>query len=179
MRKYDYTINVYYGEKFICTLGANHAGGYDNIIYWQLGELIKGYNNKDITAELFENTVEDLSDYFFVLSTDQPIVNSDIIDFKNKVLSKPTDVIYEIDEFNETWDGYCALVKENDKYYVDYYENEKYELEKVEFDNINLLYKNILTFEEFNILNKFYTELMDKNVEFLLNNSKIIKFNYI
>ncbi len=60
MLKYDYAINVYYGEGYICSLVAKHAGGYDNVIWWQLDELIKEYEDKKITKELFKNTIEEI-----------------------------------------------------------------------------------------------------------------------
>lgn len=175
----DFIINVYYGEKFICSLGANHTGGYDNVVWWKLEELIKTYEDKELTRELFEKTIDHLPVNLCLLpNEDQPEYYADVIDFKNKVVSMPTMPIYKEDIFNEVWEGRATLRNENGKYYIVYSE-EEWALENIEFENVGLLYKQILTFDEFNIVNEFYSKLMESDNEYLLNNNLIIKFNCI
>jgi DNA modification methylase len=86
--------------------------------------------------------------------------------------------IYKEDVFNEVWEGRATLRNENGKYYIVYSE-EEWALENIEFENVGLLYKQILTFDEFNIVNEFYSKLMESDNEYLLNNNLIIKFNCI
>ena len=60
-----------------------------------------------------------------------------------------------------------------------YDDEEVYPLNNITFEDESLLLKDVITFDEFNILYEFYDKLQDEDNEFLLNNHKIIKFNII
>lgn len=223
----DYILNVYYGEKFICSLGANYAGGYDNIIWRQLDELINDYKDKEISKELFETTIEDYSDYFYCLDKDFSNIETSKIDFLNQVISQPYFPINTFEEFPKNWEGDGKIVKEGNNYYEVYnfdcsefdgsncpyfdgskcslydeyiHTNEAYEghhfecyhfdgtqmnkkgklikhsLKNVEFDE-ELLLKDIVTFDEFHRIFKFYESLYLEDNLFILNDSKVIRLN--
>ena len=175
---YDYAINVYYGEKYICSLVAKHAGGYDNVIWWQLDQLINKYKNMNLTKELFQTGIEDNGEYFHFINDD--LSNKEIfkVDFLNSLISLPTHPIYTFDEFKIAWGDVAEILKEEDIYYIIYEESEKYILNHIEYDE-QLLMKDIVTFDEFQRIYDFYSSLMDEDNEYILNGTKVIKFNII
>lgn len=77
-----------------------------------------------------------------------------------------------------SWGDVEKVINENDKHYVLYDDNNKYLLQNVEF-NERLLMKELVSFKEFELIEKFYSKLMDNDNKFILNNNKIIKFNII
>lgn len=178
MLNYDYAINVYYGEKYICSLVAKYAGGYDNVIWWQLDKLIKEYQDSKVSKELFETTIDTVTEYFHYVSEDLSKIEDFKIDFLNKTVSLPTHPIYSYEEFENCWGDVLKFINEDGKDYIIYEETHKYPLRHVEFDE-EILMKEIVTFDEFKMIEEFYSRLMDDDQEFILNGNKILKFNMI
>ncbi len=176
MFNYDYAINVYYGDEYVCSLIAKHAGGYDNVIWWQLKELIKEYENKKITKEQIKNTIEETSEYFHYVDDDLSNIEKFKIDFLNKIVSLPTHPIYSFEEFDDCWGDVAKLMIEGDEVYIVYEETNKCLLKHVEY-NEKILMKEIVTFEEFKLITEFYSCLMEDDYDFVLNGNKILKFN--
>jgi len=176
MLNYDYAINVYYENKYICSLIAKHAGGYDNVIWWQLDELIKEYKDKKITKELFKNKIEETSEYFHYVDEDLSNVEKFKIDFFYNIVSLPTHPIYSYEEFDKCWGDSIKLTNEDGKDYIIYDGTNKYLLQHVEF-NEELLMKEIVSFEEFKLIEEFYSGLMENECDYILNNNKILRFN--
>lgn len=176
MFNYDYAINVYNGDKYVCSLIAKNAGGYDNVIWWQLDELIKECQDKKVTKELIEKTIDNTSEYFHYINEDLSNVEKFKIDFLNKIVSLPTHPIYSYEEFYDSWGDTAKLVNEDGKDYIIYEEKDKYLLQHVEF-NEELLMKEIVTFDEFMLIEEFYSRLMEDDNDFILNGNKILKFN--
>ena len=183
MINYDYVLNVYYGEKYICSLGARNAGGYDNVIWWLLKNFIETFNNKEMSRKLLEETIEQneegpIYDYFHVINEDLSNNEEYKIDFLNKKISLPTHPLYSPEEFKECWGDVAEVVNQDGVYYMIYEESEKFLLKHIEFDE-KLLIKEVVTFDEFFLIEEFYSKLMDEDYDYILNNNKIIKFNII
>lgn len=176
MFNYDYAINVFYGENFICSLIAKHAGGYDNVIWWQLDELIKSYKDKKISRNLFKTTIEDNSEYFHFTYSNLSNKVANIIDFENQLISVPTCPIYTISEYNDDWGSFYRINKVDGDYYLHFEDGNKTNVEKVEFDE-SLLRKEKVTFDEFRKINEFYSNLMERDYDFILNDGKVLRFN--
>lgn len=175
---FDYVLEVYYGEKFIMTLGARHCAGYDNVVWFEVKKLIDSLKNKEISKENILKFINNEETYFHECDGDG-YINKEKIDFLNNTITTPTKPIYSIEEFNEVWEGFAKLVEVDNKLYIKYDEEELFPLKSVQFENESLLFKDVVSFDEFEILYDFYWNLQDVDNEFLLNNKKIIKFNII
>ena len=111
MKNFDYALNVYYNEEYVCTLVANHAGCYDNVIWWQLNELIQKYKDNEISEKIFDETLKTHSEYFELYKGDQ-LMTTKKIDFSKKIISLPTCPIYTMKQFEECWGDVAKIKKE-------------------------------------------------------------------
>lgn len=172
----DYTIKIIKNGKAICAFGG-HNMNYDNVLWWQLSELLKilkeGFNSK---KELVEK-VEQETDYF--REDNDYDETTPEIDLDNQTISLPFFPIYKLNEVSK--ENCCIdLEKNNDEFYAVYDEDEKYKLEKVLFRNLELLKKNRVSFEEFKLISSFVDELLSKGeTDYLLNNKFVVRFNCI
>ena len=101
MLNYDYAINVYYDGKYVCSLVARNCGGYDNVVWRQLSQLIESYKDQEITNELIKNTIEDNSDYFKYINNDLSKEEKFFIDFAKSIVSIPTHPVYDFKDFED------------------------------------------------------------------------------
>ena len=176
--RFDYVLEVYYGEKFIITLGARHCGGYDNVVWYEVKDFIDSFKDKEITKKNILEYINNTETYFYECDS-KTYTKIDKIDFGNKTITTPTKPVYTIEEFKEAWDGYIELLEVDNKLCVKYDDDSVYPLKNVTFCDETLFYKDELTFDEFEILYNFYWNLQKEDNEFLLNNKKIIKFNIV
>lgn len=172
----DYILKVFNNDELVCCLCAYNTGGYDNVIWYKLDQLIKNMKGKDVNKANILMVAKELYFEEYDLSINNN-VTVDVIDFYNKFISTPTNPIYSASEFNQVFKGSCELVKKENKYYTTYEEGEYCELSNVSFDNIELLKKPVLSFKEFDKVQEFYHSIMDEDNEFVLDDNTIIRFN--
>ena len=173
----DYVLNVYKNEEFLFAIGGNHMY-YDNVIWWQLEELIKVVKSNVKAKEDLIKEINENAGYFrYVLNEVQ--VDEPSIDIEKEVIDMPYVPLFQ---FNEVCIADCCidLVKKEDGYYAEYDDNEQYKMEYVEFDE-NLLRKDKVTFEEFLKISNFINSIqdLDNDTDFILNNNLVLRLNVI
>ena len=176
----DYVLNVYFKDEFICSLGGKNMN-YDNVIWYELSDLIDSYKDKNITREFMVETISKISDYFNVLDNENAIENEPAIDFTNQTLDKPMFMIYEFDEVSSFECGF-DLIKKDDAYFTKYDEEFVLPIISITGDE-ELLNKKKVSFDELmeivNFVNDIYSEKTDYDKDFILNNNKVLVLNII
>ena len=176
----DYVLNVYFKDEFICSLVGNNMN-YDNVIWYELADLIDSYKDKNITREFMVETISKISDYFNVLDNENAIENEPAIDFTNQTLDKPMFMIYEFDEVSSSECGF-ELIKKDDAYFTKYDEEFVLPIISITGDE-ELLNKKKVSFDELmeivNFVNDIYSEKTDYDKDFILNNNKVLVLNII
>ena len=177
-KKYDSLLEIYYGDEFICMLGSENCTSYDNVLWYEYKKLLDQIKDKDFSKEMFINYIDKEDGCFFTVNMKSVLYVRPIIDFKKKIISLPKCLVYKnIEEFNSIWEGKVRYLKKGNDYFVEY-DYGTFELKKVYFDDVELLTKEFLTFEEFYKVFEFYDSIIDE-YEVVLNDDKFIKFSIL
>lgn len=174
---FDHTIQIKKDNKIICAFGSKYMAGYDNVQWCQLDKLVeivkKGFTNKE---ELVKN-VEAGTEYFHY--TEKAFDDNVILDLDNNTITVPYFPIYSPEEVSPEM---CCinLRKDGDDYYSIYEDNEEYLMPKVEFSDVELLRKQVVSLSEFKKICNFVNSLINQynDTDFVLNNTWIIRFNF-
>ena len=172
----DYTLNIYNNGTYICTLGANHLY-YDNFIWWKLSELIKAYENQEISKESLDKAFETIGFFYVIDEDDAQKYATDYIDFTKKVISLPDVPLFEFDDVEDNTP--IKVVNRNGQYFALYDDDEEYPMSHVEFNDMDLLFKKVVTFKEFEKIANFMMDIQDEHPEndtdFILNNTYVLR----
>ena len=173
----DYVLNVYQNEEFLFAIGGNNMN-YDNYIWWQLEELIKVVRtNKGSKEELLKEIQKNAVYFRFVFDEFQE--DEPIIDIDKETIDMPYVPLFQ---FDEVCKAECCidLVKKEDGYYAEYEEGDLFKMENVEFDE-ELLRKTKVSFEEFLTISNFINSIqeLENDTDFILNNSLVLRLNFI
>lgn len=177
----DYTLNIYNNGTYICTLGANHVN-YDNFIWWKLSELIKAYENQEISKENLDKAFETIGFFYVIDEDDAEKYATDYIDFAKKVISLPDVPLFDFDCVEDNTP--IKVIKHNNQYFSLYEGDEQeYPMSNVEFEDMDLLFKKVVTFKEFDQIANFMMNIQDEHPEndtdFILNNTYVLRLNNI
>ena len=173
----DYTITVKRNNQKICSVGGCNMN-YDNVIWWQLNKLVEivqsGFETKDDLISKIENGTE-----YFHEDNDLPNNDAPILNLDSKTIEVPFIPVYRPEEVSK--EECCIDLKIRDgEYYSVYDDDEEYKMEKVEFDDVELLRKRTMSFDEFAKVSAFIDKLIvSGETDFVLNNRLIIRFNCI
>ena len=173
----DYILNVYKDGEFLFAVGGNYMD-YDNVIWWQLEELVKVVRSNNSSKEKLLEDIQDKAFYFkYVLNEVEE--HSPSIDIKKEFIDMHWMPIYEFEDVCQ--DECCIdLVKIDDKYFAKYCDDNLYPMPNVEFDE-KLLRKTRVSFDEFLKISNFMNSIQDleNDTDFILNNSKVLRLNSI
>ena len=174
----DYVLNVYRDNEFLFAIGGKHMN-YDNIIWWQLEELMKvviEYEN--LSKEHLVNKIKENTTYFRIL-LDKPQKYGCTLDITNKTITIDHVHIYDFDEATFYNCG-RELRWIGNSYYVQYEGmDELFNVAYAEFD-LELLTKEILTFDEMKNVAGFINNLISEDkTDVILNNEKYLLLSEI
>ena len=177
----DYTLNIYNNGTYICTLGANHLY-YDNWLWWKLSELIKTYENQEISKESLSKAFETIGFFYVIDEEDASKYASDSIDFGKRTITLPDIPVYEFDEVEDNTP--IKIIKRADKYFAKYEDfDEELPMNHVSFNRTDLFNKKVVTFDEFALIANFIITIQDEHPEndtdFILNNTLVLRLNNI
>ena len=173
----DYVLNVYKNEEFLFAIGGKHMN-YDNVIWWQLEELLKVVKSNKGSKEELLKEIQSKATYFrFVF--DKVYEGEPSIDIEREVIDMPYMPLYEFEEVDGI-DCIIKLVKKEDGYYAEYDDGEQFKMEYVEFEE-ELLRKERVSFEEFLKVSNFMNSIQDleNDTDFILNNKLVLRLNSI
>ena len=177
----DYILNVYEDDKFLFAIGGSHMN-YDNVIWWQLEELISVVENyKDYSKDELIKEITARASYFKLIKCgENEYKDEPKIDIGKRIIEKPYVPIFN--NFDEVCEEtpINKIIKKEDGYYSEYDVGDQYKMSHVEFDT-SLLYSTIVTFEEFLKIAKFIISIQDleNDTDFILNNSLVLRLNSI
>ena len=169
----DYVLNIYKENEFLFAIGGRHMN-YDNVIWWQLGKLIKVVKNgKELSTEELIKNIQAEAEYF-VTVLDHPHDQGSVMDIAKETINVPHLQLYS---FEDAIFYNCGreLVKENGVLMVKYEAcDEVFDVDYAEFD-LSLLQKEVLTFDEFNVIASFIDDLLHQDkVDVIINNEKYL-----
>lgn len=174
----DYVLNVYKENEFLFAIGGKHMN-YDNVIWWQLKELIKLINEAgETSSEELLTKITNNSEYFKIV-LDKEYEGQPILDLSNKTIGINNMNLYD---FNEVTFNNCEreLVWVNDELMIKYDgEDEPFDIKYIEFD-LELLMKETMTFGELLIVAEFINKnIVAENVDLIINNKKVLLLSCI
>ena len=169
----DYVLNVCKNKEFLFAIGGKHMN-YDNVIWWQLEELIKVIeeSNSLNTEELIKD-IQGKSVYFtFVMN--EPYDNGMVLDIANKTITVDHLQLYDFDDVTKYNCGRELKLIDN-KYFVEYDAfDEMLDVDYATF-NLELLSKRIMSFEEFKKISSFIHSLLNYDkYDVIINNCKFL-----
>ena len=174
---FDYTIKIKKENKIVCAFGSKNMNS-DNVQWWQLDKLVNIATNGFIDQADLIKKVEEGTEYFHF--AEEPFDDSALLDLDNGTITMPYFPLYKPEEVCPE-ECCISLRKHGDDYYSVYEDGEEYIMPKVEFDEVNLLTKKVVTLAEFKKVCAFVNGLIDEynDTDFVLNNEWIIRFNFI
>ncbi len=171
---YDYSIKVVKNDKVVLKLG-NHNVNYDNYLWDALEALIEMFKTKD--QKEWTNIIEEE----LYLKDIKTFDNSDIDDFNgvinldNNTITLPRLDIVELK--NLDYSNYPMDLYEKDgKLIASYDEEYEEEVPHITCGILDIIFKDIVTFEEFILVKKFVDEYQAKNINLAIINSKYLLF---
>ena len=171
----DYVINFYKKGKYLFSIGADNAD-YENVIWWQLHNIINYENLNNIT----KSDVEDLRDkfgYWYLLDDEKPLDDATNIDVEDKKIHL-AHTLYFYDTDEEIDD--IVLVEKDGKLYADHDEDELREIANFTIEDFNLLQKLDVSFNELEEINNLVNKCLDTNLtDFIINETHFISFDII
>ena len=177
---FDYLLNINKNGKVLISLGGKYFN-YDNYTWDYVGLLIdngdKFKNKKDIIKFISENQIP-----LFEIKTKGYLKEFiSCLDLSKKTITNPNLSIYSIDEYNDAWDCCWEIFEKDGIYYhrnTEY--NELYEISKVNFENEIILKKQVLSYDEVNLIREFISTLYEQGeMVYLLNNLGVIHITEI
>lgn len=169
----DYVLNVYNGNEFLFAIGGKHMN-YDNVIWWQLVELIKVVeNSKCVNKEQLLKEIQEKAEYFKIVK-DYEIEEASNLNIQDNTITVNHLQIYDFNDVN-LYNCGRELVKVNSEYFIKYEGcDELFDVENIDFD-ITLLQKKVLTFNEVKEVASLIDGLLslDKN-DVIINNKKFL-----
>lgn len=175
--KMDYILNVFRNKEFLFAIGRKHMN-YDNVIWWQLEELINVVSeNENTPKEELVNKIQNKCVYFqFVMNEEQ--TGEPVLDLSNKTIEINHMNLYNLDDVTYSEVGRNLIQIEEElkiKYECD---EEIFDLKYVESD-LELLSKKIMTFDEALKVSKFINGLIETyESDFIVNNEKALILFY-
>ena len=173
----DFILNVFNGDEFVLSLcGSNMY--YDNVIWWELSNLIKKFRGLRVTKKQLIDYVKRESFYFCICGLDyEEIKDNPNIDFVHQRIDNKKLMIEEFENVSDEFD--VLLIKKDNNYYVQYEDDSKYLLQRV-YCNQDLIDKKVLSFSEFLILSDFIDECLEINdYDYILNDNLFLRLNCI
>ena len=174
---FDHTIVIKKDNKILCAFGSKNMAGYDNVHWWVLEKLVGIISNGFTSVEALIKNIEETTVYLH--PTTEPYGDSDVIDLDNNTLTMPYFPLYNPEEVSK--ENCCIdLRKEGDDYYSIYEDGEGFLMPHVQFDDVELLRKSVVSIDEFKKVANFVNGLIDEynDTDFVLNNTFIIRFNF-
>ena len=170
----DYVLNVFKENEFLYAIGGNYMN-YDNVIWWQLEELINVVNNNEsLTPDELLKLIQDKCDYFtIVLNEEQK--NEPVLDLTNKTIGINHMNLFDFDEVTFSNVGRKLInVTGELKIEYEYTDEEPFDVTHINFD-LDLLNKKTLKYNELITVAGFINDLINKSEsDLIINNEKAL-----